>query len=155
MLVSIHTSQSFSLCQGLGKRLVGRDQSQHTSQNHTSWAVPSHTVTRTGSTYGSDFWQRRHATLTPNSELPKLSQGSSLLHKFHVFSKSSFHRFPRTHTAAVPGLDRPPPISKLAEWFPHERRASDTTTITTPLVVLAESQKPFLSHNPWTYSYKS
>lgn len=143
--------------QGLGKRPVTKDRNQHLSENHTSWAT-THlcpTLTNTESTYVSDFSQRKHATLmsTPGSDPLRLSLSSPLTHKFHVFSKPSFHRFPRTHRPAA-GLDPPPPLFKLTSWFPHEHRGGTVTT-TTPLVVLAESQKPFLPHNQWTYSYKS
>ena len=141
--------------------------SQHLSDNHTFWAVPPHI---TGSTYASDFSsQRRSRTARPSgthtllstpapshgSELPlagKQWQGSSLMHKFHIFSKPSFRRFPRTH-AHKTGLSPAPPLSEMAKWFPHEHRAS-TMASATPLLVLAEAQKPFLPHNPWTYSYK-
>lgn len=143
--------------QGLGKRPVTRDRNQHLSENHTSWTTTPlrPTITPTESTYASDFSQRKHASLisTPGSDPLRLSRNSPLMRKFHVFSKPSFHRFPHTHRPAA-GLDPSPPLFKLASWFPHEHRSGSVAT-TTPLVVLAESQKPFLPHNQWIYSYKS
>ena len=131
---------------------------QQTSDNHTSWTTFSPLAK---STYGSDFSQTHRHHETSGPQLPKLPQGEegkTLTHKFQVFSKSTFHRFPRSHTS--PHLPPPPPLSRLAEWFPHDHQEQErgggggVNATSTPLVVLAESQKPFLPHNPWVYAYR-
>lgn len=154
-----HAFQNYGVYfgQGLGKRPVSRMMNQHNSDNHTSWVIfpPD---SRTRSTYHSDF--------SPSLSLPPLSttkqQDPVLLEKFQVFSKSTFRRFPRSHPRP-PSLPSPPPLSIRTSWFPHEHQSEnrgesckvDSSIITTPLVVIAESQKPFLPHNPWVYSYRS
>ena len=153
------------ILQGLGKRPVSRRRNQQSSENHTSWTSFSANCPRTHSTYGSDFCETHHTSQSSGQQLPKLQprrEETPLTHKFQVFSKSTFHRFPRSHTS--PHLPPPPPISQLADWFPHDHQkqgggggggGGGSGATSTPLMVLAESQKPFLPHNPWVYSYRS
>ena len=153
------TPQPVLLCllQGLGKRPVCRSRNQHISQDHTTWATSLPlTIPQTASTYGSDFCRGRHMTqndtlLTHNSELQHPSQRDSS----PFLSRSSFHRFPRKHKSAVPCLDPLPPLSNLAGCCPQDPQQGAAAASSTPLSVLAESQRPFLPHNPWIYSYKS
>lgn len=139
--------------QGLGKRPVERGRNQHLSENHTSWELPTSPL---ASTYTSDYLYGRQKTRATGIGVtaPSLAvkQDSSLLRKFHVYSKHSFHHFPHTHKTSA-SLPPQPSLSRMAEWFHHTHKTGGTTA-PTPLVVLAESQKPFLPHNPWTYSYQ-
>ena len=104
-----------------------------------------------------------------------------LLRKFETVTKSTFRRFPRSHSLPDKLINVRP--SECATWWyrpptktPCGGEGSPTVgaaagvndkdslaavestrkerVYTTPLSVLAATQQPFLTHNPWTYSYK-
>ena len=172
--------------QGLGKRLQKDDsKNQHRSENHTTWSSPPNYVSNYNDGYcsrtGYEHTQHRRCSsvnCTPLSTLhmckhSTIRADNELLSKFETVTKSSFRRFPRSHSLPDKMVNVRP--SECTKWWyrpqigtgtaDHSKGAGtkdtsteecnkNTQTYTTPLSVLAATQQPFQRHNPWTYSYK-
>lgn len=172
--------------QGLGKRLQKDfSKNQHRSVNHTTWRSSPNYISIYKEGYGeakAGYEHRRCSSVncTPlaSSHVCKhstLRADSELLSKFETVTKSSFRRFPRSHSLPDKMMNVRP--SECTDWWykppskvctaDHNQTVAvkDSSVVatgsakkeqvyTTPLSVLAATQQPFLKHDPWTYSYK-
>lgn len=172
--------------QGLGKKLEkNSSKNQHRSENHTTWQNPPRYV----SVYGDSYSHSKSATLgrdhrrcssvnyTPVSTTHVCKHSTfradaELLSKFQTVTKSTFRRFPRSHSLPDRMISVRP--SECTKWWyrplakaehagkglANENPLAGESTVrkeqvyVTPLSVLAATQQPFLKHDPWTYSYK-
>ena len=173
--------------QGLGKRLQkDLSKNQHRSENHTTWRSQAGYASVYKDSYSDSTTEggrerRRcssvNCTPLPNSHVCKYSTiraDNELLRKFETVTKSTFRRFPRSHSLPEKLIEVRPsectswwyrPMSKAPYGQERSVTVNDKNTsvvestvkdqvYTTPLSVLAATQQPFLTHNPWTYSYK-
>lgn len=170
--------------QGLGKRLQkDGSRNQHRSENHTTWSSPPNYVSIYKDGYCSQTGHERRrcssVNCTPLSTLhvckhSTLRADGELLSKFETVTKSTFRRFPRSHSLPDKMVNVWP--SECTKWWYRPNQTTRGTadhskgegtkvtsaeecnkkiqTYVTPLSVLAATQQPFQRHNPWTYSYK-
>lgn len=146
--------------QGLGKKPMSvAGVNQHRSQDHTTWNTPvEYTSTYSNSFYKSN--RRRTLSSQPLPCLPLLAtppptteaSTTTTVAPVVVGSPSTVkrHRFPRSYSRSVPAGLKLSPSMETTRWF----KPATVESFTTPLCVLASTQQPYLTHNPWTYSYK-
>ena len=123
--------------QGLGKRLQKDDsKNQHHSENHTTWRSPPSYVSIYRGGYcstGTEHERRRcssvNCTPVSTSHVCKHSTARAdgeLLSKFETVTKTSFRRFPRSHSLPEKMANVRP--SECTNWWYRQPSTQKTST---------------------------